>query len=77
MNRSSQLRLGSRCFLMEQGQILISGPLSLCTRSTRRSVRGTHVRVDLDKRGGATVSVLEGRLELEALNRPAAPADAP
>ncbi len=68
MNRASQLRLGSRCFLLERGQILISGPLSLCTRSLRLSVRGTHVQVDLDDQGGPTISVLEGRVELEALS---------
>jgi len=72
MNRSSQLRLGSRCFLMERGQVLIAGPLSLCTRSTRLSVRGTHVQVDLDERGSATISVLEGQVELEALAGPTA-----
>ena len=70
MNRASQLRLGSRCFLMERGQILTSGPVTLCTRSVRLSVRGTHVLVELDASGGATISVLEGQAELEALSTP-------
>lgn len=73
MNRSSQLRLGSRCFLMEQGQILMSGPVTLCTRSVRLSVRGTHVQVELDALGAATVSVLEGQVELESLSAPETP----
>lgn len=70
MNRSSQLRLGSRCFLMERGQILMSGPVSLCTRSVRLSVRGTHVLVEVDARGVATISLLEGEAELTSLNAP-------
>ncbi len=70
MNRVSQLRLGSRCFLMERGQILTSGPVTLCTRSVRLSVRGTHVLVELDASGGATISVLEGQAELESLSTP-------
>lgn len=73
MNRSSQLRLGKRCFLMERGQILMSGPLSVCTRSVRLSVRGTHVQVELDEQGVASVSVLEGRVEFESLITPATP----
>lgn len=73
MNRSSQLRLGSRCFLMERGQILMSGPVTLCTRSVRLSVRGTHVLVDLDALGGATISMLEGQAELASLTAPDTP----
>lgn len=71
MNRSSQLRLGSRCFLMERGQILMSGPVTLCTRSVRLSVRGTHVLVERDARGGTIISVLEGQAELASLSAPA------
>ena len=73
MNRSSQLRLGSRCFLMERGQILMSGPVTLCTRSVRLSVRGTHVLVELDALGGATISMLEGQAELASLSAPDTP----
>ncbi|MFM7361883.1 MAG: hypothetical protein ACKO25_08690 [Cyanobium sp.] len=42
LNRFSQLRLGSSCFLMEKGQILVSGRQNGCTRSARLSVRGTN-----------------------------------
>jgi len=73
MNRSAQLRLGSRCFLIERGAFLISGPVSLCTRSMRLSVRGTHVLVDLDALGVATISVLEGQVELASADAAAAP----
>lgn len=72
MSRSSQLRLGSRCFLIERGAFLISGPVSLCTRSVRLSVRGTHVLVELDAQGAATISVLEGQVELTAADAAAA-----
>lgn len=77
MNRFSQLRLGSRCFLLEQGQMLLSGPQSLCTRSARLSVRGTHVLVELDASGAASVSVLEGQVELEPLREGWAAGGAP
>lgn len=73
MNHASRLRLGQRCFLMEQGQVLMSGPLSLCTRSVRLSVRGTHVQVELDALGAATISVLEGQVQLESLSAPESP----
>jgi hypothetical protein len=60
-------RLGSRCSQLDQGQILLSGAQSLCLRSARLSVRGTHVLVELDSRGAATVSVLEGQVDVEPL----------
>ena len=72
MNRASQLRLGSRCFLLERGQILLSGPQTLCTRSARLSVRGTHVLLEVDPGGAATVSVLEGRVDVETSGAAAA-----
>ncbi|MCP9792910.1 hypothetical protein KBZ20_14095 [Vulcanococcus limneticus Candia 3F8] len=72
MNQLTQLRLGSRCSLLDQGQILLSGAQSLCLRSARLSVRGTHVLVDLDSRGAATISVLEGQVDVEQLPGPTA-----
>lgn len=77
MNRFSQLRLGSRCFLLDRGQVLLSGPQSLCTRSARLSVRGTHVLVDVEDSGAASVAVLEGEVALEPLTEsPSSPAAA-
>lgn len=67
LNRFSQIRLGSSCFLLNQGEVLISGRQSGCTRSSRMSVRGTNYLVTLAPSGEADVKVLEGELELEPL----------
>jgi hypothetical protein len=42
LNRQSQLRLGSSCFVLDRGQVLVSGKQAGCTRSARLSVRGTN-----------------------------------
>lgn len=39
INRNSVMRLGSSCFLMEKGQILVSGKQNGCTRSARMDSR--------------------------------------
>ena len=39
LNRFSLLKLGSSCFLMEKGQILVSGKQNGCTRSARMDSR--------------------------------------
>jgi hypothetical protein len=67
LNRFSQLRLGSTCFLLSKGQVLVSGPQSGCTRSSRLSVRGTNYVLQVDDDGIAELSVLEGSVEVEAL----------
>ena len=68
VNRFSQLRLGSSCFLLTKGQILVSGPQSGCTRSSRLSVRGTNYVVEVkEDTQEAELSVLEGAVEVEPL----------
>ncbi len=67
VNRFSQLRLGSGCFLLKKGQILVSGPQSGCTRSSRMSVRGTNYLLEVRDDGEAELSVLEGAVEIEPL----------
>jgi hypothetical protein len=67
VNRFSQLRLGSGCFLLSKGQILVSGPQSGCTRSSRMSVRGTNYLLEVREDGQAELSVLEGAVEVEPL----------
>ncbi len=67
VNRFSQLRLGSGCFLLKKGQILVSGPQSGCTRSSRLSVRGTNYLLEVRDDGEAELSVLEGAVEIEPL----------
>jgi len=67
INRFSSMKLGSSCFLLEQGQILVSGPQNGCTRSSRLSVRGTNYVLEVDGAGRSQVSVLEGVVELQAL----------
>ena len=67
LNRFSLLRLGSSCFLVEKGQILVSGRQNGCTRSARLSVRGTNYVVDVQEDGTSEISVLEGSVEVEPL----------
>lgn len=67
INRFSLLRLGTSCFLMEKGQILVSGQQNGCTRSARLSVRGTNYVIDVQDDGTAELSVLEGAVEVEPL----------
>lgn len=67
LNRFTQLRLGSTCFLLSSGQILVSGPQNGCTRSSRLSTRGTNYLVTLLDGGEQEVAVLEGSVELQPL----------
>ena len=76
LNRFSMLRLGSSCFLMEKGQILVSGKQNGCTRSARMSVRGTNYLIDVQDDGSSELSVLEGSVEVEPL-REGAPSGKP
>ncbi len=67
LNRFTQLRLGSTCFLLSSGQILVSGRQDGCTRSSRLSTRGTNYLITLLEDGGQEVAVLEGSVELQPL----------
>ena len=67
LDRFTQLRLGSTCFLLSSGQILVSGPQNGCTRSSWLSTRGTNYLVTLLDDGASEVAVLEGSLELQRL----------
>ena len=67
LNRFSLLKLGSSCFLMEKGQILVSGKQNGCTRSARMSVRGTNYVIDVQDDGSSELSVLEGSVAVETL----------
>jgi hypothetical protein len=67
LNTFSQLRLGRTCFLIDSGQVLISGRQNGCTRSARLSVRGTNYVVDVKENGEAEVSVLEGSVDMQPL----------
>lgn len=67
INRNSVMRLGSSCFLMEKGQVLISGKQSGCTRTARLSVRGTNYIMEVKDDGSTDITVLEGNVEVEPL----------
>jgi hypothetical protein len=67
LNRFSLLKLGSSCFLLEKGQILVSGPQNGCTRSARLSVRGTNYLIAAQDDGSSELTVLEGSVEVETL----------
>lgn len=67
LNTFSQVRLGSGCFLVDRGQVLVSGRQNGCTRSARLSVRGTNYVIVVKEDGEAEISVLEGSVEVEPL----------
>jgi len=67
LNRFSELRLGSSCFLLRKGEMLVSGKQSGCTRSSRLSVRGTNYVLRVDGEGASDLAVLEGSMEVEPL----------
>ena len=73
INRQSLLKLGSSCFLLNRGQILISGRQDGCTRSNRMSVRGTNYILAVDSDGNADVAVLEGAVVVESNDAAQAP----
>ena len=65
LNRQSQLRLGSRCFVLDRGQVLVSGKQSGCTRSARLSVRGTNYLLEVTEAGDTELAVLEGQVDVQ------------
>ena len=65
MNRFSEMKLGQGCFLLEKGQVLISGRQAGCTRSARLSPRGTNYVLEVNDNGEADIAVLEGTVEVE------------
>jgi hypothetical protein len=67
LNRFSRLRLGQGCFLLDKGQVLVSGKQGGCTRSARLSVRGTNYLLEVDDNGESQLSVLEGEVAVEPL----------
>jgi len=77
LNRFSRIRLGSTCFLLTHGEVLISGRQSGCTRSSRLSVRGTNYILAVASSGEADVKVLEGEVQLERLRDDGGPAADP
>lgn len=62
LGQQSVVKIGSRCFQISRGQILISGPQDGCTKSARLSVRGTNYVVEVGEDGAAKISVLEGQV---------------
>ena len=64
INRQSLVKLGSSCFLLNKGQILISGRQDGCTASSRLSVRGTNYVLKISDDGSADLAVLEGSVEV-------------
>ena len=64
INRQSLVKLGSSCFLLNKGQILISGRQDGCTASSRLSVRGTNYVLTVSDDGSTDLAVLEGSVEV-------------
>jgi len=65
INRNSQFKLQSSCFLLTKGQVLISGPQNACIPSMKMAARGTNYVVEVMDDGTTQLSVLEGVVQLE------------
>ena len=62
INKNSQLRLGSDCARLTQGQMLVSGKQNTCVGAVKMSVRGTHYLVEVIDDGSTEVAVLDGQM---------------
>ncbi|MBD2424035.1 FecR domain-containing protein [Cyanobium sp. FACHB-13342] len=62
ISKNSQLRLGSDCARLTQGQMLVSGKQNTCVGSVKMSVRGTHYIVEALDDGTTEVAVLDGQM---------------
>ncbi|MFQ6537743.1 MULTISPECIES: FecR domain-containing protein [Aphanothece] len=65
VNRNSQFKLQSDCFLLTSGQVLISGRQNTCLKSMKLSARGTNYIVSVLEDGSTEVAVLEGQVVVE------------
>lgn len=77
LSKNAQLIVGSSCFQVQRGQILINGAVSGCTKSRRLSVRGTTYTISVDDQGQANIAVLEGEVaisQVEATSTTSPPA---
>ncbi|KZR68782.1 hypothetical protein PMIT1313_02406 [Prochlorococcus marinus str. MIT 1313] len=65
------MQLGSRCYQLTQGQILVSGKQDGSTRSDRLSVRGTTYVLEVSDDGATEVFVLECEAQYFDIEPPA------
>jgi hypothetical protein len=71
INRNSQFKLQSDCFLLTAGQVLISGPQNTCLKSMKLSARGINYIVSVLEDGSTEVAVLEGQVMVQPNDRSA------
>ncbi len=64
LGRQTRLRLGSGCFRLSNGQVLVSGSQAACVNSRILAVRGTTYHLDRQADDSVVVSVLSGRVDL-------------
>ena len=60
LGRESLIRLGSRCFRLDSGAVLVNGSQRSCLGSKVLGVRGTTYVLERDAEGGYVLSVLAG-----------------
>ena len=65
------MQLGSSCYQLTQGQILVSGKQDGCTRSARLSVRGTNYVLEVSGDGATEAFMLECEAEYLYVEPPA------
>jgi len=67
LGKNSQLIVGSQCFQVQRGQILVNGAANGCTKSRRLSVRGTTYTVEVGDNDQSQITVLEGEVAVAPL----------
>jgi len=67
MGNNSRLLVGG-CNKLEQGNVLVSGRIPLCTQNITAAVRGTTFYVEISDDGSENLSVLEGEVEVTDVN---------
>jgi hypothetical protein len=64
LGTNAVLTVGSQCFQLQQGQILVNGAANGCTRSSVAGVRGTIYLLEVDDQQQERFTVLEGQVSL-------------
>ena len=72
INRNSQFKLQSDCFLLTSGQVLVSGPQNTCLPSVKLSSRGTNYLVTVLPDGSTELKVMQGTVTLQPIGPAAA-----
>ncbi|MEE3715552.1 hypothetical protein V2H45_02200 [Tumidithrix elongata RA019] len=64
LGKNTALTIGQCGAYVQQGDVLLNGPVSACTAHVTAAVSGTTYIMEVDSKGGENVEVLEGEVEV-------------